>query len=121
LWDAQDGRLLHVLAGHTGPVLGIDFSPDGRLLATASADSTIKIWSLSNPESNPLTLSGHSAAVYHVQFSPDGRRLVSGSRDTTARVWAINIDDLTAIAGKRVTRGLKTSECKQYLHVDTCP
>jgi WD40 repeat protein/class 3 adenylate cyclase len=121
LWDAQDGRLLHVLAGHTGPVLGIDFSPDGRLLATASADSTIKIWSLSNPESNPLTLSGHSAAVYHVQFSPDGRRLVSGSRDTTARVWAINIDDLTAIAGKRVTRGLMTSECKQYLHVDTCP
>jgi WD40 repeat protein len=121
LWDAQDGSLLRVLAGHNGPVLGLDFSPDGRLLATSSTDSTIKLWPVSNPKSNALTLSGHSAAVYHVQFSPDGRRLVSGSRDTTARVWAINTDDLTAIAGKRVTRGLTDTECKQYLHVDTCP
>jgi WD40 repeat protein len=110
-----------VLVGHTSPVLGLDFSPDGHVLATTSTDSTIKLWSVSDLDSIPLTLSGHAGAVYDVQFSPDGKRLITGSRDMTARVWALDVGDLTKIARERVTRGLTTSECRQYLHVQTCP
>jgi WD40 repeat protein len=121
VWDAASGHLEHVLEGHTSPVLGLAFSSDGHLLATASTDATVKVWSVSDLDAGPLTLTGHAAAAFDVSFSPDGTRLVSGSRDTTARVWAIRVEDLVDIARGRVTRRLTASECRQYLHADTCP
>ena len=46
MWDMDDYKLLYQLKGHTGPVPCIDFSRDGRLVASASRDSTIRIWYL---------------------------------------------------------------------------
>ena len=46
MWDMDDYKLVYTLKGHEGPVPSIDFSRDGRLIATASHDATIKIWYL---------------------------------------------------------------------------
>lgn len=100
----------------------MDFSADGRWLATAGIDSTIKIWDVGALEwAQPLTLRGHAAAVYDVEFSPDGSRLLSTSRDRTARIWALDPDDLEALAKVRLTRSLTVEECQQYLHLAVCP
>jgi len=69
---------------------GVDFSPDGTLLAADGPDSTAIIWDVSSRR-KVLTLAGHSEDVYgvSVHFSPDGKRLVTGSADGTAKIWDI--------------------------------
>ncbi|MFE0677703.1 hypothetical protein [Streptomyces sp. NPDC058867] len=80
------------LLGHTGAVYLTSFSPDGRLLATASYDRTVRLWDVSDPgRPKPLgePLSGHTSWVSSAVFSPDGRTLASASDDGTIRLWDV--------------------------------
>ncbi|GLS24273.1 hypothetical protein GCM10007874_72950 [Labrys miyagiensis] len=79
-------RLVGVLAGHKGYVSGAAYSPDGKLMATASEDGTARIWdAVSGAELH--VLSGHLSTVRSVEFSPDGKTLLTASDDRTARIW----------------------------------
>jgi tetratricopeptide (TPR) repeat protein len=69
----------------------VAYSPDGRRLATASVDQTVRLWDAATGQ-ELLALKGHTDRVNAVAFSPDGRRLASAaggepSRDRTVRVW----------------------------------
>jgi hypothetical protein len=68
-------------------VLALAFSPDGRLLVTGSADTTLRLWNAATgqPMGSPMT--GHTAAVTDVAFGPGGGRMVSRSEDHTLRLW----------------------------------
>ena len=79
-------HLARTLTGHAGWVRGVAFSPDGRLLATASMDSTAKLWDPATGEC-VRTVTGHGAGLRGVAFSPDGRLLATASTDKTARLW----------------------------------
>ena len=70
----------------TGATFGVAFSPDGRLLATASLDGTARLWDPATGE-HRRTLTGHTGWVHGVAFSPDGRLLATASDDGTARLW----------------------------------
>ncbi|MBL1101543.1 nSTAND1 domain-containing NTPase [Streptomyces coffeae] len=84
------------LSGHTRLINAVTFSPTGRLLATAGADHTIKLW---DPDNGWLlgTLLGHSASVMAVAFSPDGSTLASASSDGTARLWDLRTHRTKAV------------------------
>ncbi len=74
------------LEGHKRAVSSISFSDDGKTLASASLDKTIKLW---NPDTgeNTKTLKGHKVRVNSVSFSHDGKILASGSNDKTIKLW----------------------------------
>jgi len=77
---------LRTAGGFEGDIEELRFSPNGKQLAGACSDKTIRIWDAST--GSPLqTLTGHSAVVASVAFSPDGKQMVSGSWDKHLRIW----------------------------------
>jgi ribosome assembly protein 4 len=91
LWlRKEDGNwtLQARLTGHQKLVNCVRFSPDGRFIASASFDKSIKIWSAFSGKFL-FNLRGHVGEVYVLAWAPDSRLIVSGSKDSTVKVWSI--------------------------------
>ncbi|GAB4194589.1 MAG: hypothetical protein OHK0022_10760 [Roseiflexaceae bacterium] len=86
-----------ILSGHSAPVAGAAFSPDGARVVTASDDGTARVWSSDGVL--VATFQGHSEAVASAAFSPDGSQIVTASDDRTARLWSADGQALAVLKG----------------------
>lgn len=81
------------LYGHLGKVNKVAFSPDGEILASASADGTIKLWNLRTGEQS-RTFWENFSSVNAIAFSPDGMTIASGNTDSTVKLWDVRTGKL---------------------------
>jgi serine/threonine protein kinase/dipeptidyl aminopeptidase/acylaminoacyl peptidase len=89
LWAVGSGQELGRLEGHGNAVTALMFWADGKTLASASEDQTIRLWDVTDPaKGRPLsTLRGHTKAVISLALLPDNSTLVSGSEDYSVCFW----------------------------------
>jgi WD40 repeat protein len=102
----------------------VAFSPDGKILASGSADKTILLWDLAKHEPAAPPLAAHTAAINSLAFSPDSHTLVSGGDDGAVILWPIQpatwlhpVQPLSWLdrACYRAGRKLTQAEWQQYL------
>jgi cytochrome c len=87
IWTPGRQQPDKVFEGHGAPVVSLAASPDGSMLASASWDRTVRLWSLGRGA--PRVLEGHTQNANGVAFTPDGRSLVSVGYDGAARIWPL--------------------------------
>jgi TPR repeat protein len=120
IWDTETGAHLGVVEGHTLWINDFNFSPDGSLIVTASADQTARLWDARTGKAVAI-LKGHDAAVVSAEFSPDGRMVVTGSRDGTAQLWTVlplSGPELVDYSRMRAVRDLNEAERSRYSLTD---
>jgi WD40 repeat protein len=118
VWDSRTGQVRSQLSGHTGRVLMAVYSEDGRYIATASADRTVRVWDARTGRSLAM-LQSHAAAVSAIAFTPSGKEILSTGADDTVRISPCYVcrstDELRSLAASRITRDLTRGERLAFL------
>jgi DNA-directed RNA polymerase subunit RPC12/RpoP len=91
LWQWQEKRPLGRIDAHDAPVTAVAFAPDGKTLASASADRTVKLWHV-DTRAQRATLRQHAWTVWALAFTPDGKHLASGGLDGMVLLWDLTQD-----------------------------
>lgn len=88
IFDVRSGERQISLVGHHDTLYDAEFSPDGKLLATAGYDGRIVLWNL-DTAAVVHTIDGHNGAVFDLAFDPAGAVLASASADETVKLWKV--------------------------------
>lgn len=98
--NAEDGKELFTLTGHTGFLTSVNFSPDSKRVLTTSHDHTARVWDLETGKQ--ILCMEHADYVTSAAYSPDGKLIITGSglRDGTAKIWDAQTGEEVTVCAK---------------------
>ncbi len=119
-------REVKSFTGHNAGVFDVEFSPDGKLLASAGADRKLQMWVLDFPEDLPIEMDNNNGYLFDVVFSRDSKYLVASTSESEIRVWPTDHSLLAEKVCPQMTRNLTQDEWEKYVGNDidyehTCP
>ncbi|MBD2449631.1 NACHT domain-containing protein [Nostoc sp. FACHB-152] len=103
LWDIKTQKCDRTYTGHRNWVWWVTFSPDGKILATASSiEGSVRLWDIVTGECLH-TLHCHQSMLWAIAFSPDSSTLVTTSSDGTIKLWDVTAGTCTATLDEHQT------------------
>ena len=109
--------IMDVKNGHSDTVYGVSFSPDHKMLATASADKFVKVWEVPSGKF-VKSFEGHTHHVLDVGWMADGKLLASAGADNTVKIWDFEKGEQVRTInahGKQVTRLLFVGKKGEFI------
>jgi WD40 repeat protein len=108
-------RIDRQFTGHKAGVFDVEFSPDGKLLASAGADARVQMWVLDFPEDLPIVMENNRGFIRDIEFSKESNYLVAACRETELRVWPTNPDILASQVCPQLKRNMTPDEWEKYI------
>jgi WD40 repeat protein/serine/threonine protein kinase len=93
IWDSESGETVAKLQAHKAPISSIEFRPEGKLLASTSADLTVILWDMSTLQPLLPPIESHTDAVTDVTFSSDGKIFASSGEDGLIILWNVETQE----------------------------
>jgi WD40 repeat protein/energy-coupling factor transporter ATP-binding protein EcfA2 len=103
------------LVGHRSPVEDLKFSTDGRFLASASRDKTVRLWNRKNLIAQPIKLDDHPDWVFTVAFSPDNSQVLAGTKEKIVRAWPTAIEEMADKICNKIDANMSQDEWDTYV------
>lgn len=106
------------LVGHSSPIEDLKFSSDGRFIASASRDKTVRLWNRSNYTAQPIKLDDHPDWVFTVAFSPDNSQVLAGTKEEVVRAWPTDIEVMAGKICGKIDANMAKDEWETYVAED---
>ena len=101
--------------GHEAGVYDVEFSPDGKLLASAGSDKKIQLYVLDNPDDLPIEMDNNNGYVWDIEFSKTSDFLISACSESEIRVWPTDPALLADKICPKLARNMTQEEWKKYV------
>jgi energy-coupling factor transporter ATP-binding protein EcfA2 len=112
--------------GHRAGVYDVEFSPDGKLLASAGSDKRLQMWVLDNPNDLPIVMDNNNGFIWDIAFAKGSDYLIAACHESEIRIWPTDPDLLANQVCPKLQRNMTQDEWSKYVGNDipyesTCP
>ncbi|UII31545.1 High-affnity carbon uptake protein Hat/HatR [Fulvivirga ulvae] len=118
IWDMAQSKIDHEFTGQKGRISDLEYSHDGRLLASASLDQTIQMWVTGEIDELPIKMTDNDAYVWDIAFSPDSDYLIAACGDGDLRIWPTKPQLMAEKMCNELSRNMNEDEWKTYVGND---
>ncbi len=104
-------------SGHKAGVYDVEFSPDGKLLASAGSDKRLQMWVLENPEDLPIVMDNNNGFIWDIAFAKGSDYLIAACHESEIRVWPTSPELLANQVCPKLQRNMTQDEWNKYVGV----
>jgi WD40 repeat protein len=104
--------------GHKAGVYDVEFSPDGKLMASASSDQRVQMWVLDFPEDLPIVMDNNNGFIWDISFAKGSDYLIAACHESEIRVWPTDLEILSKGICPTLNRNMSQDEWNRYVGSD---